>query len=324
MLDFTVAIPTYNGASKLPFVLEKLRSQINTENISWEVIVVDNNSRDNITEVVDNFQAKWLENVPLRYCFEAEQGLAFARQKAIEESKGYFVGFLDDDNLAEPDWVAAAVKFGQEHQKAGAFGGRIIGDFEVEPPENFNKIRRYLAIIPNRGSQPHLFEPEKLRLPPGAGLVVRKQAWSQWVPSRLTLTGRVGEVMVAGEDFEALLYLHRGGWEIWYNSAMCIYHKIPKQRLEKEYLLPLAKGIGLATCQLRMVNAKNWQKPGIFIKTILGNLKRIITLFIQYRYQIKTNLVAEFEFQFFWGGFISPFYYLKKKAKNQQVVIKPK
>ena len=317
MLDFTVAIPTYNGASKLPFVLEKLRSQINTENISWEVIVVDNNSRDNITEVVDNFQAKWLENVPLRYCFEAEQGLAFARQRAIEEAKGYFVGFLDDDNLPEPDWVSAAVKFGQEHQKAGAFGGRIIGDFEVEPPENFNKIKRYLAIIPNRGSKPHLFEPGILRLPPGAGLVVRKEAWSQWVPARLALIGRVGKVMVAGEDFEALLYLYRGGWEIWYNSAMCIHHKIPKQRLEREYLLPLAKGIGLTTYYLRMLNAKSWQKPKILARIILGSLWGIIHLFIKHRSKVKNDLISAFELEFFLGRLQSPFYSFYKLRKNE-------
>ncbi len=324
MLDFTVAIPTYNGASKLPLVLEKLRSQINTENISWEVIVVDNNSSDNITEVIENFQAKWPENIPLRYCFEAEQGLAFARQRAIQEAKGYFVGFLDDDNLAEPDWVAAAFKFGQEHQKAGAYNGKIRGDFEVNPPENFNKIKPYLAIR-EHGSQPHLFEPEKVRLPPGAGLVIRKQAWSECVPSRLALTGRVGKVMVAGEDYQALLYLHKGGWEIWYNPAMSIHHKIPQKRLEKEYLLSLGKGIGLATCELRMVNTKNWQKPVIFIRTILGNIKRILFLLIKYRFQVKTDVAAAFELEVFWGSLLSPVYYLKKivllNSRNSKATI---
>ncbi|NEO58622.1 MAG: glycosyltransferase family 2 protein [Okeania sp. SIO3B5] len=307
MLDFTVAIPTYNGANRLPLVLDKLRSQINTENISWEVIIVDNNSSDNITEVIENFQAKWPENIPLRYCFEAEQGLAFARQRAIEEAKGYFVSFLDDDNLAEANWVAAAFKFGQEHQKAAAYNGKIIGDFEVNPPENFNKIKPYLAIR-EHGSQPRLFEPEKLRLPPGAGLVIRKQAWSECVPSKLALTGRVGKVMVAGEDYEALLYLHKGGWEIWYNPTMCIHHKIPQQRLEREYLLPLGKGTGLATCQLRMVNAKNWQKPWIFARTILGNSRRIILHFLKYRGRVKTDLIPAFELEFFWGSLLSPFY----------------
>lgn len=316
MLDFTVAIPTYNGASRVPLVLEKLRSQIDTENISWEVIVVDNNSSDNLTEVVENFKTEWFDSVPLRYCFEAEQGLAFARQRAIEEAKGYLVGFLDDDNLPEANWVAEAVKFGREHQTAGAYSGRIIGEFEVEPPENFKKIKPYLAIR-EHGSKPHLFEPEKLRLPPGAGLVIRKQAWSQSVPSRLALMGRVGKVMVAGEDYEALLYLHKGGWEIWYDPAMCLRHKIPKERLEREYLLSLAKGIGLATCQLRMVNAKNIEKPTILLRTILGNLRRIIQLFIKSRGRVKTELISAFELEFFWGGLQSPFYAFYQLRKNK-------
>ncbi|NEN90426.1 MAG: glycosyltransferase family 2 protein [Okeania sp. SIO3H1] len=316
MLDFTIAIPTYNGATRLPIVLEKLRSQINTENISWEVIVVDNNSSDNLTQVVNSFQHEWPDNIPLRYCFEAEQGLAFARQKAIEEANGNFIGFLDDDNLPEPDWVIEAVKFGQEHQTAGAYSGRIIGYFEAEPPEKFDTIQAFLAIR-EHGSETCLFEPEKLRLPPGAGLVVRKQAWSENVPTRLALVGRVGNSIVAGEDYEALLYLHKGGWKIWYNPTMCIHHKIPKHRLEKEYLIPLAKGIGLATFQLLMINAKSWQKPLIFLKTILGNIKRILLLLIKNRFQVKKNLIAAFKFEFLWGSLLSPFYYLKKMVTKK-------
>ncbi|MEM6400967.1 MAG: glycosyltransferase, partial [Cyanobacteria bacterium P01_D01_bin.116] len=39
-INFTVAIPTYNGASRLPEVLQRLQNQLHTENISWEIIVV--------------------------------------------------------------------------------------------------------------------------------------------------------------------------------------------------------------------------------------------------------------------------------------------
>ena len=42
MLNFSVAIRTYNGEKRLPLLLEKLRSQIKTENISWEIVIVDN------------------------------------------------------------------------------------------------------------------------------------------------------------------------------------------------------------------------------------------------------------------------------------------
>ena len=40
VLDITVAIPTYNGATRLPMVLDRLRSQINTDRLNWEVIVL--------------------------------------------------------------------------------------------------------------------------------------------------------------------------------------------------------------------------------------------------------------------------------------------
>jgi glycosyltransferase involved in cell wall biosynthesis len=43
-MDFTIAIPTYNGASRLPLVLDRLRLQVDLETVTWEVIVVDNNS----------------------------------------------------------------------------------------------------------------------------------------------------------------------------------------------------------------------------------------------------------------------------------------
>lgn len=84
-IDFTVAIPTYNGADRLPKLLDKIRQQNQTENISWEVIVVDNNSNDHTAEVIKYYQSNWLESVPFKYCFEPKQGATFARQLAVKD-----------------------------------------------------------------------------------------------------------------------------------------------------------------------------------------------------------------------------------------------
>ena len=97
-VDFSVAIPTYNGAKTLPLVLERLRSQINLDKITWEVIVVDNNSTDETAQVVQTFQENWTLQSQLRYCCETQQGLSYARQRAVKEANGRFIGFLDDDN----------------------------------------------------------------------------------------------------------------------------------------------------------------------------------------------------------------------------------
>ncbi|MGB3514560.1 MAG: hormogonium polysaccharide biosynthesis glycosyltransferase HpsE [Microcoleaceae cyanobacterium] len=309
-IDFTVAIPTYNGAERLPKLLDKIRQQNQTEDISWEVIIVDNNSSDKTAEVIKYYQSNWLESVPLKYFFEPKQGATFARQRAVKEAEAKLIGFLDDDNFPTSNWIATAYSFAQKYPQAGAYSGQIHGEFEVEPPENFKKIEQYLSIR-EHGLTAHLFEPENLRLPTTAALVVRKQAWVESIPISLSLKGRINGSMLGGEDYEILLYLHKAGWEIWYNPAMETYHQIPKWRLEKDYLLKLARGCGLATCQLLMINAQNWQKPLILIRTLLGNLKRIINYYIRYRGELKHDLIANFELEFYWGSFLSVLVYLR-------------
>ncbi|MEQ8467807.1 hormogonium polysaccharide biosynthesis glycosyltransferase HpsE [Coleofasciculus sp. E1-EBD-02] len=311
-LDFTLAIPTYNGANCLPKLLDQLRQQIGLEQISLEIIVVDNNSSDNTAQVVQEYQATWLPGVPFKYIFEPEQGAAFARLRAVQEAQGELIGFLDDDNLPNPDWIAQAYLFAQEHPQAGAFSGQIHGEFEVEPPENFQRIQAFLAIR-EHGSTPHQFEPQNLRLPPAASLVVRKKAWCESVPSRPTLTGKLPGVMIQGDDYEPLLYMYKAGWEIWYHPDLHTYHQIPRWRLERDYLLSISRGCGLATCQLRMVNAQPWQKPLIVIRNFLGSLRRVFLQLLKYRGQLNNNLIAACELEFFWGSLISSFLVLKRR-----------
>jgi glycosyltransferase involved in cell wall biosynthesis len=315
MVDITVAIPTYNGEKRLPSLLEKLRSQTNTEQINWEILIVDNNSKDDTAKVIQNYQSNWPNHIPLRYSFAAEQGAAFARLLAVQEAKGELIGFLDDDNLPAEDWVSQAYDFAKKHPKAGAFSGQIHGEFEVQPPENFSRIQGFLAIR-EHGSTPHLFDADNLRLPPAASLVVRKKAWSESVPNRPKLSGKLPGLMVQGDDYEPLLYIHKAGWEIWYHPDLHTYHQIPHWRLEKEYLLSISRGCGLATCQLRMINAKPWQKPIIIFRTFLGNLRRVTLHYLKYRQQMKTDIIAACEMEFFLGSLISPFYIFKLKNIN--------
>ncbi len=150
-------------------------------------------SRDGVRiepEVVETYQQNWQCPYPLKYCFEAQQGAAYARKRAVAEAKGRLIGFLDDDNYPVSNWVYAAYAFGEKYPKAGAYGSQIHPDWEVEPPENFQRIAPFLAIT-ERGNLPLLYEAAKKLLPPSAGLVVRKQAWLESVPDKSILTGRV-------------------------------------------------------------------------------------------------------------------------------------
>ncbi|MDZ8051998.1 MAG: hormogonium polysaccharide biosynthesis glycosyltransferase HpsE [Aulosira sp. ZfuVER01] len=309
-LDITVAIPTYNGAERLPKLLDQLLAQTGVEHLNWEIIVVDNNSCDRTEFVVNHYQTICNNICPLRYFLETKQGAAFARIRAVYEARGQLVAFLDDDNLPAPDWLIAAYNFGSKYPQAGAWSGQIHANYEVSPPHNFERIQAFLAIR-EQGDQPYLFDADNLRLPPGAALVVRKQVWYENVPKIPTLSGKLPGVFVQGDDYEPLLYIHNAGWEIWYNPAMHTYHQIPHWRLEKNYLLSLARGCGLCIFHLRLIKAKNWQKPIIFIKTFFGSFYRIFKHYFKYKSTLKTDIIALFELEFYLGTMISPFYYLK-------------
>ncbi len=237
MINFSVAICTFNGEKRLPDVLDRLKDccayttqfQIDSEPINWEILVIDNNSKDNTAKIVQEYQADWPATYPLKYFFEPQQGLTYARERAIQEAQGIFVGFLDDDNLPRANWVTSAFNFGKNHPHAGAYGGRIHGDYEVTPPNNFDRISLFLAI---GGSTKTICytAPEnslyfKKVLPAGAGLVVRKQVWIENVPKDLFFQGRVNGSLVTAEDIEALTHIKKAGWEIWHNAEMEIDHR---------------------------------------------------------------------------------------------------
>ncbi|BAY12818.1 hormogonium polysaccharide biosynthesis glycosyltransferase HpsE [Calothrix sp. NIES-2098] len=319
-VDFTVAIPTYNGASRLPELLERLRNQLYTDTFSWEIIVVDNNSIDNTADVIKNYQASWDCPYPLKYYFEVEQGAAYARKRAVAEARGKLIGFLDDDNYPVYNWVATAYDFGQTHPKAGAYGSQIHPEWEVEPPKNFQRLAPFLAIT-ERGNLPLIYEPQKKLLPPSAGLVIRRQAWLDCMPNQMILTGRVSHNMLTGEDLEMLSYIQKAGWEIWYNPEMEIYHKIPSWRLQREYLIPFFRGIGLSRYVTRMINIKPWSRPLALFAYTLNDLRKIAFHLLRYGLYVKHSLVLSCEMQLFLSSFISPLYlwsngYLTHKFKN--------
>lgn len=328
IFDIAVVIVTYNGEERLPLVLDCLKAcwaytqasgdvlhqPINTigpddRNVSWEILIVDNNSSDLTRQVVESYQANWFEGCPLRYTHEAQQGAGFARQRGIREAQANLIAFLDDDNLPNPDWIIAAYQFAQQHPKAGAFGSQIHGGFEIEPPPELHPILPFLAIV-ERGPKPLLYNSWKRVLPPSAGLVVRKQAWLNSVPERCILGGRTHKSMLTGEDTEAIAHIQQKGWEIWYNPAMQLWHKIPAWRLQREYLIPFFRGIGLSRSITRTLGYPIWLHPIILFAYLLNDCRKLASKRLQYSFGTRRNLTAECEITLARYSILSPFFFL--------------
>ena len=67
------------------------------------------------------------------HCNDENSGLSFSRTKGVELSSGEVIAFLDDDAIADPDWIGALVE-GYEQTDAIAVGGRMIPEWVAGRP----------------------------------------------------------------------------------------------------------------------------------------------------------------------------------------------
>ena len=314
-MDISIIIPTYNGADRLPALLEALRQQVGVEQLQGEIFVIDNNSDDDTVNVVRQFQQDWQFTFPLHYRQELRQGAGYARQQGAVIAQGQLLAYLDDDNWPAPNWVSEAVAFAKMHPKAGAFGSRISPYFESPPPQQLGPILPYLAIV-ERGSSPHLYQPQKNGTPPSAGLVIRREAWLQAIPDNLFLIGRVGQSMLAGEDSELLIYLYKAKWQVWHNPAMQVSHYIPANRLQAIYLKKNLFGIGLCRYYLRMLVLPSWKRPMMTLLYLLSDTLKLFRHYLKYRSRIQKELIPDCEYHLLLGTLISPLYLFKIKFQR--------
>ena len=316
MVDFSVAIRLYNGAAILPNILDALSTQIIDDSIDWDVLIVDNNSVDKTADIVREFQQTWAGRCPLRYVLETQQGASFARRRAILEAQGTWVGFLDNDNIPDPHWVQSAYTFGKEHPQAAAFGSQIHPRYAATPPTNFERIAPFIPVIERDEVVCFTtgWRAMSNLVPPGAGLVILRQAWLDHVPYPLTLRGPVGDSLsFKGEDVEALLYLKKAGRDIWFNPQMHIHHEIPSWRFERSYLLRFFHGIGLSKYVTRMVGIASWKRPLLLLLFMGNDGRKLLLHLIKHYRHLHQDVVAAAELQLLISSFLSPFYAWKQR-----------
>lgn len=129
----SIAVCTYNRADVLPKCLESLVDQTTTPEL-FEVLIIDNNSTDETKKIALDFCGK---NTNFKYIFEEKQGLSQARNRAIDEAKGEFLAYIDDDAIADREWVKNILDAIKTDSSMVAFGGPIYPWYNSEKPKWF-------------------------------------------------------------------------------------------------------------------------------------------------------------------------------------------
>lgn len=122
-MDASIVIGTFNRCDTLMKSVQSVLSMHIPDGITWELIVVDNNSSDKTGELINSLKAESAADI--KYVLEKRQGLSYARNRGIEESKGGIVAFLDDDCIVDHYWLACMVHEFRSDPELSAIGGRV-------------------------------------------------------------------------------------------------------------------------------------------------------------------------------------------------------
>src|SRR5687768_11694504 len=125
--DISVVISTYNRCEMLGMALERLLAQ-QSQGVSYEVIVVDNNSTDRTREVVESFVNGGHPN--LRYVFEPKQGVSYGRNTGIACSSAEIIAFTDDDVRVGQGWINNMKRAFDEYPEVDFVGGPILPEWK--------------------------------------------------------------------------------------------------------------------------------------------------------------------------------------------------
>ena len=127
----TVAICTFNRAKSLRRTLEFLAMMPPPSDVTWELVIVNNNCSDHTDEVISGY----CDRLPVRRLFEQRSGHSNARNCAINAAQGEYIVWTDDDVVVDPGWLTAYADAFRRWPEAAVFGGRILPRLESPVPK---------------------------------------------------------------------------------------------------------------------------------------------------------------------------------------------
>ena len=108
---FSIIMPVYNAAETLCDAVGSITAQTCPD---WELLLVDDGSTDASAALAERLAAA---DPRIRLLRQQNAGICAARNRGLDEAKGTYIGFCDDDDLYEPAALAAAAELlGREMQ----------------------------------------------------------------------------------------------------------------------------------------------------------------------------------------------------------------
>ena len=219
----SVVICTYNRGKFIGDALKSLADQ-RLEASNFEIIIVNNNCTDNTEEICTNF-IKSNPNLDIQYVIETNQGLSFARNRGIKESKHEIITYIDDDAYANADFLWNIQLFFKSQPNVVGLGGKVIPKYEIEEPKWMNKYLDGFVAKLDKGEQVLQFN--KNEYPVGCNMTYTKTVLKQAGGFNNKLKWRADDKYIG-------IQIREISEEVYYVPSVFVEHTIDAYRTSDE------------------------------------------------------------------------------------------
>ena len=239
-MRFSVIFCTYNREKYIYNAMKSIAEQ-DFSSQDYEIVLVNNNSTDSTESICNQFQKDY-PHIVFRYFLETNQGLSYARNRGVAESRGEILVFVDDDATAFDHYLSSIDILFKEHPSVRACGGPIQPVYEVTKP-------KWLSHYTEQLIGGALYEGDKVkpfrngRYPGGGNSAFRKEIFDIYGLFNVEL-GRKGTGLIGAEEKDLYDRLTRGKEQFFYLPQMGIYHYIPEKKLTEAHFRELTYSIG--------------------------------------------------------------------------------
>jgi len=231
MTTVTIVVPTYNRCDSLLDLLGSILALEIPDGVRCDLIVVDNNSTDATAAVVERVA----RNSPLsiRYLREIRQGVSYARNSGAQASDSELVLFADDDVRLDKGWLQALVASFARHDVA-CIGGKVLPNWlGPRPPWLKDQFLNVLAMLDYGDRAQELGRNGDSRILYAANMAFKRSVFlaEGGFDTRIGRFGAYG----SGEDQELVERLIQRGYQVVYEPAAVVLHRVDPSRMRKRY-----------------------------------------------------------------------------------------
>jgi glycosyltransferase involved in cell wall biosynthesis len=114
-------------------LLSKFEEQVTNNLFYYSVVIVDNDKYESARQTVESYAKH--SNLQIRYFVEIEQNISLARNRALKNSEGDFIGLIDDDEYPPTAWLLNLYTSFNTYKPSGGVLGPVVPVYPEGTPQ---------------------------------------------------------------------------------------------------------------------------------------------------------------------------------------------